>query len=333
MTAGLAIALAVGLVVGGFAFLGWGLVGWLGAWRLNRPPPSRPEANFTFTPWELGVEFEPVELETADGVALEGWFLPRPSSRRVVVAMHGYRGNKAQILGISSYLWRAGFNVLLFDFRGRGGSQRAPFSMGCWEVEDLVAALEEASARVEDATIGLLGYSVGGAVAILGGSDPRVAAIVVDSSFPSQRAVLESVAARDARRVFGTRLDGRLFLPAVEWWHRRMGKPAFDDIAPEAALPVLEGTPILFIHGTRDGIVPLVLAERLVAAAREPHETWFVNGASHCGAYFLDRETYCTRVAAFFSRHLGREKPNPARGEVRRTAVSVPQAGEEPKRA
>ena len=312
MTTGLSIALAVVLVLGGSAFLLWAVVGWLGALRLNRPPSSRPDANFAFTPWELGLPFEPVVLETADGVSLDGWFLPRPASRRVVVAMHGYRGNKAQILGISSYLWRAGLNVLLFDFRGRGRSERVPISMGCWEVEDLTAALDEATARVEGASIGLLGYSVGGAVAILGGPDPRVGAIVADSAFPSQRAVLQHIAERDARRVFGARLDGQWFLPAVEWWHRRMGKPPFDDIVPEAALPRLAGTPILFIHGTSDGMVPPSLAERLVAAAPEPHEAWLVNGAHHCGAYFLDRETYCARVAAFFQRNLREQEESTA---------------------
>ncbi|CAN5273517.1 MAG: alpha/beta hydrolase [Gemmatimonadetes bacterium] len=316
MTAALAIAVAVGLVLAGIAASAWVFVGWLGAWRLNRPPSSRPEANFTFTPWELGVEFEAVAFDTADGITLRGWFLPRPSSRRTVIAMHGYRGNKAQILGISSHLWRAGFNVLLFDFRGRGESDRAPISMGLWETADLAAALDAVSARVPDASVGLLGYSMGGAVALLGGEDPRVAAIVVDSVYPSQRAVMEHVAASDARRVFGGWLDGRLFLPAVEWWHHRFGKPPFDAIEPVAALTKLQNVPLLFISGTGDSVVPPMQAERLIVAAPEPHEAWLVNGAHHCGAYFVDRHVYCARVAAFFNRHLARQGPTPVHSEV-----------------
>lgn len=299
------MALAVaGLVLAVLAVVVWLVVGKLGAWQLNRLPSGRPEAGFTFTPWELGVDFEPVRFDTADGVRLKGWFLPRPESRRAVVAMHGYRGNKAQILGISSYLWRAGFNVLLFDFRGRGESARASISMGLWEVQDLAAALDEVGRRAPGAAVGLLGYSMGGAVALLGGDDPRVGAIVVDSAFASQRGVIEHVAARDAGRLFGGRLGGRAFVPAVEWWHRRLGKPPFDAISPEAALAGLEDKPLLIIHGALDSVVPEDEARRLAAAAGDSQEVWRVNGASHCGAYFVDREAYCARVATFFGRHL-----------------------------
>lgn len=304
MTAGLAIAAVIGLGFLGLVVGLWVLLGWLGAWRINRPPSYQPDANFAFTPWELDLEFSTIEFKTADDVRLHGWFLPRPSSRRVVIVMHGYRGHKAQLLGISSYLWRAGFNVLLFDFRGRGTSDRASISMGLWEQEDLKAALEVANKQVPRATIGLLGYSVGGVVALLGGSDPRVAAIAVDSVFASQRTMLEHVARRESRQYLRGWLDGRVFLLAVEWWHRRWGKPPFSAIAPEAAMPKLADKPVLVIHGSQDALVPRQHAERLVAISPDKHEAWFVKGAHHCGAYFVDRPAYSVRVAAFFNRHL-----------------------------
>jgi fermentation-respiration switch protein FrsA (DUF1100 family) len=91
----------------------------------------------------------------------------------------------------------------------------------------------------------------------------------------------------------------------MEWWHRRSGRPGFDEIAPIERLPALAGTPLLFIHGSRDRWIPLEQAEALLAAAPEPKESWVVDGALHCGAYFVDREGYCERVATFFSDNLG----------------------------
>jgi fermentation-respiration switch protein FrsA (DUF1100 family) len=91
----------------------------------------------------------------------------------------------------------------------------------------------------------------------------------------------------------------------MEWWHRRSGKPSFDAIAPVERLADLAGTPLLFIHGDRDHWIPPAMARRLVAAAPEPREAWFVDGALHCGAYFVDRRQYCERVASFFRVHLG----------------------------
>ena len=287
------------------ATLLWLAIGWLGHWRLNRAPGSSRPADFTFTPWETDAAHEIADFTTSDGVRLHGWFLRHESESRVVVVMHGYRGEKSDVLGMSTALWRAGFDVLLFDFRGRGRSARAPITMGYWETADLAAALDWISGRVPDARIGLLGFSMGGAVAILGGADDRVRAIVADSVFGSQREVLEHAADRDARRFFRGWIPGSVFLPAMEWWHRRSGRPGFDEIAPGRRLAALADTPILFIHGTRDHWIPPDHARRLIEAAPETSESWIVDGALHCGAYFVDRPGYCERVAAFFERHLG----------------------------
>lgn len=287
------------------AVLAWLAIGWLGHWRLNRPLGSSRPPDFTFTPWETDAEHESAEFTTSDGVTLHGWFLRHESERRVIVVMHGYRGEKSDVLGMSTALWRAGFDVLLFDFRGRGRSARAPISMGLWETADLTAALDWVSDRVPEARVGLLGFSMGGVVAILGGADARIEAIVADSAFGSQREVLAHAAERDARRFFRGWVPGRAFLPAMEWWHRRSGKPGFGEIAPIDRLADLAGKPLLFIHGTRDRWIPQDQARRLIEAASEPTESWLVEGALHCGAYFVDRAAYCDRVADFFTRHLG----------------------------
>ena len=224
--------------------------------------------------------------------------------QRTVIVMHGYRGHKAQLLGISSYLWRAGFNVLLFDFRGRGRSALAPISMGLWETQDLRAALDFVGARVDTPRIGLLGYSMGGVVALLGGDDARVRALATDSAFANQRGVLENVARRESLAYLRGVVDGRVFLPAIEWWHRRKGKPPFGAIAPGTMMHRLRDKPVLVIHGSLDAMVPVEQARQLVSAAPERHEIWVVKGAHHCGAYFVDRAAYSARVAAFFNRHL-----------------------------
>ncbi|MDX1623429.1 MAG: alpha/beta fold hydrolase [Gemmatimonadota bacterium] len=321
MSEAMAIAAVAAVAASSAAALVWLGLGWLGAWRLNRLPSApRGAEEFTFTPWELDAESEPVRLETADGVGLAGWFLPRPESRRVVIAMHGYRGEMSQVLGISTLLWRSGFNVLLFDFRGRGRSDRAPITMGMWEREDLTAALDWIARRVPEPSIGLFGFSMGAVVALRCGDDPRVDAVVADSAFASQREVLEHVARADAARLPGGWIRGSWFLPAVEWWHRRRGKPPFDAVAPIEALDGLAGTPLLFVHGERDRTVPVEQARRMVEAAPEPKEAWFVPDALHCGAYFVDRRAYVERIAGFLDRSLAEGGPRGPAGGQRRMA-------------
>lgn len=309
MSAGLWLAVAAGVLAGAtaFAFLVWLGIGWLGAHRLNRAPEPGPRREFTFTPLETGVDHEAVRFPATDGVELFGWFLPRPETRRVAVAMHGYRGEMSQVLGISSQLWRAGWNVLLFDFRGRGRSAPAPISMGAWETADLVGALGWIEDRVPDPRVALFGFSMGGVVGLLSGEDRRVAAVIADSAFANQREMLGHLAASDARRFLPGRIDGRRFLPAMEWWHRRMGKPGFDEIAPVEAMAELDGTPVMLVHGGRDRYVAREHAERLHGAARGPSESWWVEDALHCGAYFVDRDAYMERVTRFLDRHVPEE--------------------------
>lgn len=316
-TVAIAVATAVLGAIGAAALV-WLALGWFGAWRLNRSRIRIPGSEeLTFTPYELDVESEPARFETDDGIELSGWFLPRPESRRAVIAMHGYRGEMSQVLGISSLLWRAGFNVLLFDFRGRGRSGKAPITMGVWERRDLAAALDWVASRIAGASVGLFGFSMGAVVALLEGDDPRVDAIVADSAFPRQRDLLLEIARRDAAHLPGGWLDGGWFLPAMEWWHRRRGKPPFETVAPIEGIERLAGTPLLFIHGGRDRYVARSHAERLVAAAPEPKEAWFVEEALHCGAYFVDREAYVERVTAFLDRAMSGK----ATGSSPRTAA------------
>ena len=159
------------------------------------------------------------------------------------------------------------------------------------------------TSRIAGARIGLLGYSMGAVVAVYGGADPRVRALVLDSCFTSLSEVLEGMAGREAGRYLRGWVGGRAFLPAMEWWHRRRGKPAFDEAAPIQVMRRLVSKPVLVIQGDRDATVPPEHGARLAAAADA--ELWLVPGAHHCGAYFVNRPAYAERVTDFFRLHLG----------------------------
>ena len=73
-----------------------------------------------FTPFETGVRWEDVAIAAEDGSTMAGWLLLVEEDAPSVLACGGYRGRRSDLLGISSALWRAGFNVLLFDYRGHG---------------------------------------------------------------------------------------------------------------------------------------------------------------------------------------------------------------------
>jgi fermentation-respiration switch protein FrsA (DUF1100 family) len=267
--------------------------------RLNGPVRQAVSSRYSFTPWEVQVAWEPVAFATSDGVTLRGWWLPREGATATIVGCTGHRGVKSDLLGIGSALWRAGNSVLLFDFRGCGESDVVPLSVGFHERRDLQAALAFARARTPNAPLGLIGYSMGAAVAIMvAAGDTGVGAVVADSSYA---AIGDVIAAEYRRR----RVPTFALLAASDRYNGWRYGYRFDALRPIDHVARIAPRPLLIIHGEQDDLTPVEHARRLYAAAGQPKECWIVPNASHCGGYFADREVYVARVADFFAQGLG----------------------------
>jgi uncharacterized protein len=268
--------------------------------RYITQPPYRDAPAQVFTPWELGVPFEQVRIATAHG-ELDAWYITSESTKGapVIVVLAGHGGSKSDRLGVASYLFHEGFNCLLFDYRGVGASSGNGLSLGIRESMDALAALEWVSKRAPRSPVGLLGYSMGGSVAVkLAANDARVRAVAVDSAFATQRKIVTHHVRRTIRAtpepVVGT---ANLML-------RRNHGFRLDDFEPLAEVGRIAPRPLLVIHPTDDRVVPLTHGLEIWRAAGEPKEFWLARGAGHCGGYFQDRESYCTRVARFFRNAL-----------------------------
>ena len=256
--------------------------------------------DFAFTPWEFQADYEEVDLTTSDGVTFGAWFFRQPTSPQTIVLSGGHKGQRQSTLGIAVALWRKGFNVLSYSYRGMPGSDRAPITMGIHEVRELQATIAFARRRVKDARIGLLGYSMGAVASLLGAAgEPSVEALVLDSPFSDLRTILRE---RIRRALF---LPGALFTPTISLLLRWRVGCSLSDSSPISVLSALEPRPLFFIHGGADAVTPVQHSRRLYDAYRGPREIWIVQGAPHVGAYFDDRHLYVERVAGFFARHLG----------------------------
>ncbi len=256
--------------------------------------------DFTFTPFEFQADYEEVELVTADGVTFGAWHFRQPGSPQTVVVSGGHKGQRQGALGISVALWRKGFNVITYSYRGMPGSDRAPVTFGIKEVLELQAVIAFARKRIPHARIGLLGYSMGAVVSLLGAAgEPGIEALVLDSPFSDLRRLLvENVRA-------ASKLPGSPFVWLAGLMLRLRTGSSLAACSPLDVLSSLEPRPLFFIHGGADEITSVNHSRRLYDAYRGPREIWIVQGAPHTGAYFADRPLYVERVAGFFARHLG----------------------------
>jgi|tagenome__1003787_1003787.scaffolds.fasta_scaffold20963310_3 hypothetical protein len=110
-------------------------------------------------PDQLGVAHEDVTFTTADGLKLEGWYVPS-TNRAAVIAFPGRKGPQNQ----TRMLVRHGYGVLLFDRRGEGDSDGEPNAWGWGGDADIKAAVAYLRRRpdLDSQRIGGIGLSVGG---------------------------------------------------------------------------------------------------------------------------------------------------------------------------
>ena len=246
---------------------------------------------------------EEVSFAAADGTPLYGWYLRAGDGDPALVLCHGYQRSMEETFALGYELREHGFNVLLFDFRGCGRSGGRYTSIGYQEPLDVRGAITWLRGRAGDVPIGVLGISMGGAVALTAAADsPEVRAVVADSAFATLR---ECIAQRFAPLRFPSLQLHHLSLRAAE----RLCHARADDVRPVDAARRLRECPVLLIHGTADDIVPYSHALALDAALTGPHELWALEGVGHAMARFRAPGEYIERVATFFARHLRAASP------------------------
>ncbi len=277
-----------------------GGVAWYMVETLIRPKKTNPFAHYTISPFELGLPVENVTFAPRKGHhVVTGWYLLAPGATSTILVCPGYRTRRTQVIPVVNFLWRAGYNVLAFDYYGHGAIGGVPVTLGYREREDFLGALTYTQQRAPQTRLGVMAFSMGAAIAILCSAEhPEVEAIVSDSAFATHTSAVRY------------NLQRTLHLPAAPFiWlgdlllQLRAGY-RFHQVEPLRVISKLAPRPILLIHGGRDTMVDPHDAALLYRAAQDPKALWIVPQADHCGAYFEDREGYIHRVVAFFEKHL-----------------------------
>ena len=148
----------------------------------------QPYPNGNWKPTDLA--FEDVWIEANDKTKLHGWFLDCHNPKGVALYLHGTGGNVATESEFVHTLNQChDLAVLAIDYRGYGRSEGKPSEEGI--LGDARAARQCLSKRtgVAEHEIVLIGFSLGGAVAIDLAAKDGARGLVVRSTFTSMPAV------------------------------------------------------------------------------------------------------------------------------------------------
>jgi pimeloyl-ACP methyl ester carboxylesterase len=126
------------------------------------------------------------------------WFFPGLKSAPTVILCPGYASGREELLPLATGLQDHGYNVLLFDFAGRGPN--ATYStLGYREAGELRALISAIAARtdVDRTRFGLWGTNMGGYAAVSAAEgDPRIRALAVESVYDQPEDLMSVVLTR-----------------------------------------------------------------------------------------------------------------------------------------
>ncbi len=287
----LLFALAASLV--GFLFLQYGAYPYLLA-KAHTHPPHQPIC--CETPADYDLDFEEVSFETADGLTLQGWYVPSKNGAALLL-LHGIGSTRVMMLGLGDALAKAGYGVLLFDLRSHGISEGDVLPFGGPEAEDVHAAVAYLQTRPDVAPnkIGALGWSLGAQVAIMGATaDSDLKAVVADG--PGATALADWPPPET--------LDEWLYAPFDFVYYQFLPRHAGVDnpLALVDVLPLMGRRPLLLIS-SGDAIEQHRL-EYFMEYATESTELWLIPEAGHIGGWKANPEAYEARVIGFFEQAL-----------------------------
>lgn len=226
-----------------------------------------PTREVSYTPDELGLDFEEITLKTADGIQLSSWYVPAENSGLTVLFCHGNGGNMTHRLDSINILHNLGLSCFIFDYRGYGDSEGKPSEEGTYL--DAMAAYNWLTKvrNVPANRIIIFGRSLGGSIAAQLAGKVDAGALVIESGFTSYVDM------------------GRKFYPYMPVrWFARFSYSTIDYIRKVRC-------PVLIIHSRNDETVPFEFGWELYEAANE-HKEFVELFGSHNDSFLVSSEIY-----------------------------------------
>jgi len=238
-----------------------------------------PSSIIAATPATVGLEYESVRLETADGVSIFGWYVPAANAEQTVLFFHGNGGNISHRLDSIALFHRLGLNLFIIDYRGYGQSEGQTDEHGTYLDAEAAWLYLVEQRQVKPENIVIFGRSLGGAVATWLAQRHTPGALILESTFTS----VPDMGARQFP-----------FLPVHLL--ARIRDNSID------RLPLV-ACPVLVVHSPEDEIIPYSHGQQLFQVAPEPKQFLELKGG-HNEGFIISEPAYARGLQTFLETHL-----------------------------
>ncbi|MHC4260728.1 MAG: alpha/beta hydrolase, partial [Planctomycetota bacterium] len=226
-----------------------------------------PVREIPYTPDELGLDFENVTFNSADGLQLNGWYIPASNSELTVLFCHGNGGNMMHRLDSINFLYNLGLSCFIFDYRGYGNSEGNPSEEGTYLDAQAAYKWLTQEREIPPHKIVVFGRSLGACIAAQLTTQVKAKALIIESAFTSYVDI------------------GQRFYPYMPVrWFASFGYRTIDYIK-------YLNIPVMIIHSKNDDIIPFEFGLQLYETANEPKEFVEIFG-SHNDGFLVSGEIY-----------------------------------------
>ncbi|MFH1189236.1 MAG: alpha/beta fold hydrolase [Candidatus Omnitrophota bacterium] len=200
---------------------------------------------------------------------------------KVVIIAPGFFNNKDTFLFRKmADAFSKELDVIVFDFRGHGKSSDV-FTWTAHEQKDLRAVIAYAK-KAGYEKIGVIGFSLGAAIALIEASCNQDIDSVIAVSTPSGLGSInyhfwEKDMWADLKLNFGAKGRGKGV---------RMGSPSLAKTRPRDIINKISPTSVLFIHGEKDWLVKMSNSQLLFDKAKNPKSLEIIKNGGHAERIF-----------------------------------------------
>ena len=245
--------------------------------------------------------WQDIRMPSRFGYSLTGTFIPNPQTTdKTLIFLHGFSESRLAGLSYLNIYLNAGYNLLLVDSRAHGESGGLSVTWGVYEKHDVDQWVDWLRHRFPKGTIGMHGISMGAATALLHAglneSNKRVAFYIADSAYSDLESLLADQMSQ--RLQLPGNIPPQVLLPYANTVTYLRARFTFGAASPLRIVQQVT-TPVLYIHGEADRLVPASMSQQLYSMTKGQRQIQLFPRADHVSSIYTDRSRYRTVVQGF----------------------------------
>lgn len=244
------------------------------------------------------VKTEEIEITSNDDIRLVGHWYPCDNAKRIIIAMHGWRSSWEKDFGMIADFWHNNeCSVLFAEQRGQNNSGGEYMSFGLFERYDCLCWINWVTERFGTVLpVYLAGVSMGATTVLMAaGTDlpDCIHGIIADCGFTSPYEIWKHVSNKNLHLSYNIR-----GIVADEMFRKKINMRTKDYSTIDAMQNCK--TPVLFIHGTNDSLVPVEMTYQNYQTCISQKRLLVVPGADHGMSYYTEKDKYEATVKSFW---------------------------------